>query len=185
MRNVLQKIHHFAEVLGVDTFTGFSSSSTSVTALMATVQQQLVSRPTSGTVSTEELSRSLLRGAISQLLQIAKPHKMLQHRFAGCGLPNDYLPFFINKQQHFSFKAWLSDTLSNGVPNMSQCLPVSAEAPTQLYSASKKWVVSTNTCASMEMLPQGDLHSCVYQPNADVQATYFWLSARQDECMLS
>lgn len=193
MRNVLLKIHHFAEVLGVDTFTGFSSSSTSVTALMATVQQQLVSRPSLGSVSTEELSRSLLRGATSQLLQIAKPHKMLQHRFAGCGLPNDYLSFFINKQQHFSFKAWLSDTLLNGVPDMSQCLPVSAEAPTQLYSASKKWVVSTNTCASIEMLPQGDLHSCVHQPNADVQATYIWLlhcfvsqfMARQNECMLS
>ena len=118
MHHVLQRVQDFVEVLGVNTFAGFSSSSTSVTALMATVQQQLIPMPAKGTVSTENLSRSLLRGAISQLLQIAKPHKMLQHKFACCGFPNEYLSFFISSQQHFSFKVWLSDVLKQLNPHI-------------------------------------------------------------------
>lgn len=168
MQYVLQKLNQFVEMLGVDTFAGFTSS-TAVTALMATVQQQLVSAPATGTVSSEQLSRSLLRGAISRLLQTAKPHKMLQHRFAGSGLPQEYLNHFINTQPHFSFKAWLTCLLTGDLGSLGQCMPLSGDA-TMLHpeasTASKKWVVSTNTCASIAMLPQGESTLSTYPPHA-------------------
>lgn len=167
MALVLQKLNQFVEVVGVDTFSGFSTNSTVVTALMATVQQQLSSKSATGTVSTEDLGISLLRGAVSKLLQIAKPHKMLQHRLAGRNLPTEYVTYYSSRQQHFSFRAWLTALLAKASPELNQCMPsaadLGADASQQDCRAGRKWVVSTNTCSSIEMLPQGTYLPVLYR----------------------
>lgn len=159
MKSVLQRLDQFIEVLGIDTFSGFSSHGTVVTALMATVQQQLLSTPATGTVHTDEIGKNLLRGAISKLLQIAKPHKMLQHRLTGCNLPDEYVAYYTGQQQHFSFKGWLTALLADALPELDQRVSASVghctDAPGQAGSISRKWVVTTTTCSSIEMLPQG------------------------------
>lgn len=157
---VLQKLLQFVSVLGVHTFSGFSPSSTAVTVLMTVVQQQLsvAATDSTGIRDTADLSRQLLRAAVSRLLQIAKPHKMLHYCFAGRHIPEAYITHYFSRQHHFSFKAWLTDLLSGGSQHLNESVQNAsgpAADPLTRLDASNKWVVTTSSCASLERIPTG------------------------------
>ena len=162
---VLQKLLQFVSVLGVHTFSGLSPSSTVVTVLMKIVQQQLSGAASDSSVTrdTTDLSRQLLRAAVSRLLQIAKPHKMLQHCFAGRHIPEPYILHYFSRQHQFSFKAWLTDLLSGDCQHLNESVQdatgPAAGSPTR-PRASNKWVVTTSSCASLERIPTGIVLVC-------------------------
>ena len=153
--------------LGSQTCYGAVPQSTVTSILMTVIQQQLPPTAQLLTVDHSTLVRSLVRAAASHLLQLVKPHALLQQVHAGLHLPEAYLDFYLHKQEHYNLKQLLDIVNHNALPefclealpDQPECSSAAAEVEDQQVllnrAPEQKWVIFTCTTPDLEMVPAG------------------------------